>query len=154
MVTCCFAVLVSLFLWWQHLKFALRKMKVKVLVPQSCLIPCNLMDCVWPTSLLFPCNSPGKNTGVGSHSLLQGIFQHRDGYWVSCIACRFFTRWTQVDAVWWSCWSSCRGLLHSEDVHPGALSFCIILMVWSLGSFLSILSLGFSLISYFREIYY
>ena len=27
-----------------------------------------------PTSLLCPRNSPGKNTGEGSHSLLQGIF--------------------------------------------------------------------------------
>ena len=27
-----------------------------------------------PTRLLCPWNSPGKNTGVGSHSLLQGIF--------------------------------------------------------------------------------
>ena len=27
-----------------------------------------------PTSLLCPWNSPGKNTGVGCHSLLQGIF--------------------------------------------------------------------------------
>ena len=27
-----------------------------------------------PTSLLCPWASPGKNTGVGSHSLLQGIF--------------------------------------------------------------------------------
>ena len=26
------------------------------------------------TSLLCPWNSPGKNTGVGSHSLLQGVF--------------------------------------------------------------------------------
>ena len=24
--------------------------------------------------LLCPCTSPGKNTGVGSHSLLQGVF--------------------------------------------------------------------------------
>ena len=30
---------------------------------------------LWPTRLLCPCDSPGKNTGVGSHSLLQGIFQ-------------------------------------------------------------------------------
>ena len=29
---------------------------------------------VQPTRLLCPWNSPGKNTGVGSHSLLQGIF--------------------------------------------------------------------------------
>ena len=27
-----------------------------------------------PSRLLCPWNSPGKNTGVGSHSLLQGIF--------------------------------------------------------------------------------
>ena len=31
------------------------------------------MDCS-PLKLLCPCNSPGKNTRVGSHSLLQGIF--------------------------------------------------------------------------------
>ena len=29
---------------------------------------------LWPTRLLVPWNSPGKNTGVGSHSLLQRIF--------------------------------------------------------------------------------
>ena len=28
---------------------------------------------LWPTRLLCPWNSPGKNTGVGCHSLLQGI---------------------------------------------------------------------------------
>ena len=28
----------------------------------------------WPTSLLCPWNFPGKNTGVGCHFLLQGIF--------------------------------------------------------------------------------
>ena len=38
-----------------------------VLVPQSCLTLCDPM-------LLCPWNSPGKNSGVGSHSLLQGIF--------------------------------------------------------------------------------
>ena len=39
---------------------------MKVLVTQSCL---TLLD-----PILYPRNSPGKNTGVGSHSLLQGIF--------------------------------------------------------------------------------
>ena len=29
---------------------------------------------LWPTRLLCPWNSPGKNTGMGSHALLQGIF--------------------------------------------------------------------------------
>ena len=35
-------------------------------VTQSCLTLCNPMDCPW--------NSPGKNTGVGSLFLLQGMF--------------------------------------------------------------------------------
>ena len=29
---------------------------------------------MWPARLLCPWNSPGKNTEVGCHSLLQGIF--------------------------------------------------------------------------------
>ena len=36
-------------------------------VAQSCLTFCNPMG-------YSPCNSPGQNTWVGSHSLLQGIF--------------------------------------------------------------------------------
>ena len=32
---------------------------------------------LWPARLLCPCNSPGQNTAVGSHSLLQGIFPTR-----------------------------------------------------------------------------
>ena len=37
---------------------------------QSCLILCNPID-GQPTSLLRPCDSPGKNTGVGCHFFLQ-----------------------------------------------------------------------------------
>ena len=41
--------------------------------PQLRLILCNPMDCSPPgTSVLWA--SPGKNTGVGCHALLQGIF--------------------------------------------------------------------------------
>ena len=40
-----------------------------MLVAQSCRTPCNPMD-----RNLYPWDYPGKNTGVGSHSLLQGIF--------------------------------------------------------------------------------
>ena len=35
---------------------------------------CDPMDCSWPTRLLCPWHSPGKNTGVGWRALLQGIF--------------------------------------------------------------------------------
>ena len=41
-------------------------MFMKVKVTQSCLTLCHSMYSLW--------NSPGQNTAVGSHSLLQGIF--------------------------------------------------------------------------------
>ena len=44
------------------------------LVTQSCLTLFDHMDCS-PTRLLCAWDSPGKNTGVGCHSLLQGTFQ-------------------------------------------------------------------------------
>ena len=46
------------------------------------------------TRLLCQWNSPGENTGVGCHSLLQGIFPTRDRTRVSHIVSRFFTIWT------------------------------------------------------------
>ena len=51
------------------------------------------------TRLLCLWNSPGKNTGVGSHSFLQGIFPTRDGTQVSCIAGRFFTVWASREGT-------------------------------------------------------
>ena len=42
----------------------------EVLVPRSCPTLRNPMDCQAPLSW----NSPGKDTGVGRHALLQGIF--------------------------------------------------------------------------------
>ena len=49
-----------------------------------------------PTNLLCPWDSLGQNTGVGCHSLFQGIFptqgpSHSCVSCVSCIAGRFFT---------------------------------------------------------------
>ena len=43
--------------------YAPNKEKMKVKVTQSCLTLCDPMD-------YSPWNSPGQNTGVGSHSLL------------------------------------------------------------------------------------
>ena len=51
---------------------------------QSCLTLCDPMDC----SLLGsagPWNSPGKNTRVGCHALLQGIFPPRDQTCISYV---------------------------------------------------------------------
>ena len=46
---------------------------VLCLVAQSCLTLCDLMGCSPPGSSVH-WYSPGKNTGVGCHGLLQGIF--------------------------------------------------------------------------------
>ena len=43
------------------------------LVAQSCLTLCDPMDCS-PSDSSVHGDSPGKNTGVGCHALLQGIF--------------------------------------------------------------------------------
>ena len=43
----------------------------KVKLGESCPV---ISDSLWPHGLYSPWNSPGQNTGVGSLSLLQGIF--------------------------------------------------------------------------------
>ena len=49
-----------------------KTLKAKVLVAQWCPTLCNPTDCSLPGSSVW--DSPGKNTGVSSHFLLQGIF--------------------------------------------------------------------------------
>ena len=53
-------------------------------------------DSLQPHGLYSPWNSPGQHTGVGSHSLLQGIFPTQ----VFCIAVAggFFTNWAIREA--------------------------------------------------------
>ena len=63
-------------------------LKVKVKVTQLCLTLCDRGH-----GLYSPWNFPGQNTGVGSLSLLQGIFQTQDWTQVSHIAGGFFTIW-------------------------------------------------------------
>ena len=58
-----------------------------------------MSDSLRPHGLCSPWNSPGQNTGVGSLSLLQGIFP-RNQTRVSCIAGRFFTNWTMREVDW------------------------------------------------------
>ena len=48
----------------------------ELLIAQLCLTLCDPMDCSPPGSSVHG-NSPGKNTGVGCHSLLQGIFPNQ-----------------------------------------------------------------------------
>ena len=65
------------------------KTPVECMCAQSCLALCNTLDYSPPLM-----DSPGKNTGVGSHALLQGIFLTQ----VSCLAGRFFTVWATREA--------------------------------------------------------
>ena len=60
-----------------------------MLVAQSCLTlrPHGL----YPARLLCPWDSPGKNTGMGCHSLLQRIFPTQGSNPVSFIAGKFFS---------------------------------------------------------------
>jgi len=47
----------------------------KVIVRDACCLrPLGKCVCVWPLRFLCPWNFPGKNTAVGCHVLLQGIF--------------------------------------------------------------------------------
>ena len=54
-----------------------RKTSYCYLVSQSCPTLSDPMDCSPPSRLLCAWDSPGKNTGVGCHALLQGIFPTR-----------------------------------------------------------------------------
>ena len=62
-----------------------RYESLKVLVAQLCSTLCDLME---PTWLLCPWTSPSKNTGVGSHSLLQWIFPTQ-GSKLALLHCRW-----------------------------------------------------------------
>ena len=68
--------------------------KVKVKATQSSPTLWDPMDC----RLLCPWNSSSKNIGVGSLSILQGIFLTQELNSISCIAGRFFTSWTTREA--------------------------------------------------------
>ena len=52
---------------------AVKVLHSMCLVPQLCLTLCDPMDCSPPGSSVHG-NSPGKNTGVGRHAHLQGLF--------------------------------------------------------------------------------
>ena len=74
------------------------------LVTQSCPTLCNCMD-YSPPSSSFHGDSPGKNTGVGCHSLLQGSSQPRDWTCISCIDRQILYHWATW-AVSRCCWCS------------------------------------------------
>ena len=60
-------------------------------VTQSCLTLCSPMHCSPPGSSVHGWDFPGKNTGMDSHSLLQGILPTKGSMQETCIPHRFFT---------------------------------------------------------------
>ena len=68
-------------LWWYNHKATMFQhnftYKTKVHVSRSVMSSSLWPHGRQPTRLLCTCNSPGKNTGVACHSLLQGIFPTR-----------------------------------------------------------------------------
>ena len=76
-------------IWWETDYFSLQKEKWKLLSHSNSL---------WPHGLYSPWNSPGQNIGVGSLSLLQGIFPTQ-GSNLGLRHCRwFFTSWATREA--------------------------------------------------------
>ena len=67
------------------------------LVAQSCPTLCNPMDYSPPGSSVQG-DSPGKNTGMGCHALLQASSQPRDRTQVSHLVGEFFTVWVTREA--------------------------------------------------------
>ena len=51
-----------------------------------------------PIRLLYPLNSPGKNTGMGCHLLIQELFLTQGSNLSLCIAGGFFTIWATRDS--------------------------------------------------------
>ena len=66
-----------------------------------CAVLSNVRLFVTPYAVAFSVHGdfPGKNTGVGCHTILRGSSQPRDQTQVSRIAGRFFTSWATREAV-------------------------------------------------------
>ena len=92
------------------MKRSAHREEVKVLVTQSCST--RWLHGLLPDRLLCPCNSPGKSTGVGCHSLLQGIFATQGSnlgllhcreilyHWATWEAPQARLKWKSLSHVW------------------------------------------------------
>ena len=69
---------------WTELNCTLETIPKLFIKHEICSVMSNSLQ---PHGLYSPCNSPGQNTGVDSHSLLQGSSQPRGQTELSCI-CR------------------------------------------------------------------
>ena len=125
-------------------------------LPQLYSTLCDPVDCSPPGSSVHGDSAGKKNTGVGCHAFLQGIFQPRDWTQVSHIAGRFFTSWgTREAQEYWSGNLSLhqqifptqelnQGLLHCRRMlyqlsYQGNLEHFIIIIIFKKGKYSLIL---------------
>ena len=98
--------------------------KILLLAPAYHLHACSVMSDslqpygLQPARLLCPWDSPGKNTGVGCHFLLQGIFLTQEQNRVSCIGRWILCHW----AIWEAPISSC---LYNLTMEPRMTSMSL-----------------------------
>ena len=86
-------VCVCVCVWWNT--------AVLYLVAESCLTLCDPMDCSPPGSSVHV-DSPGKNTGVGCHSFLQGLFPTQ-GSNPGLPLCRWILYYWATREAWYRC---------------------------------------------------
>ena len=78
-------------IWTPVWNFLLSLAKSCLTLLQPCGPQSTRLLCLW--------DSPGKNTGESTHSLLRGSSRSRDWTWVSRIAGRFLTVWATREAL-------------------------------------------------------
>ena len=83
---------------------------------------------LWPSRLLCPWDSLGKDTGVGCHFLSRASSWHRDRFWVSCIVGGFFTNWATRE------WEKCKSHLSLTGASCGFSRSAAPLCVFSRGT--------------------
>ena len=83
-------------------------------------------DSLQPHRLYSPWNSPGKNTGVGNLSLLQGIFPTQ-GSNPGLPHCRriLYQLSFQGSRGWWQIWLITRPILMEDRVTTKDMCFCL-----------------------------
>ena len=104
-----------------------RKWDVLCLITQSCLTLCHHMDCSLAASSVHG-DSPGKNTWMGWHALLQGSSQPGDWAQVSCIASRSLTDWTTTCRILTSVKE--RMIKSKQDFDRAAWSLLMLTIKW------------------------
>ena len=93
---------------------------VLCLATQSCPTLCNPMDCSLPGSSVHE-DSPGKNTAVGCHALLQGIFPTQGSNPGLLHTGRSFTAWAREALV-------TNSVIHLPNPHNNLMWWALVLL--------------------------